>query len=69
MFIINYYSKFRTWISYEKKLAIIGLAYIGLQLAHAFSKKYEVVGFDLYQTRIDELNNAHDREFELSKML
>ena len=29
------------------KLAIIGLGYVGLPLAHAFSSKYEVVGFDI----------------------
>ncbi len=48
------------------KIAIIGLGYVGLPLAHAFAKKYEVVGFDIHQTRIDELNNAHDRTLELS---
>lgn len=48
------------------KICIIGLGYVGLPLAHAFAKKYEVIGFDIYQTRIDELNNAHDRTLELS---
>ena len=48
------------------KLAIIGLGYVGLPLAHAFASKYEVVGFDIHQTRIDELNQAHDRTLELS---
>lgn len=50
----------------NSKLCIIGLGYVGLPLAHAFSKKYEVVGFDIHQTRIDELNNAYDRTLELS---
>ncbi|AXX91775.1 Vi polysaccharide biosynthesis UDP-N-acetylglucosamine C-6 dehydrogenase TviB [Malaciobacter molluscorum LMG 25693] len=49
------------------KICIIGLGYVGLPLAHAFSVKYEVVGLDIYQTRIDELNNAHDRTLELSR--
>ena len=48
------------------KICIIGLGYVGLPLAHAFAKKYEVIGFDIHQTRIDELNNAHDRTLELS---
>ncbi|RXK00549.1 Vi polysaccharide biosynthesis UDP-N-acetylglucosamine C-6 dehydrogenase TviB [Arcobacter sp. CECT 8986] len=48
------------------KICIIGLGYVGLPLAHAFSAKYEVVGLDIYQTRIDELNKAHDRTLELS---
>ncbi len=49
------------------KLAIIGLGYVGLPLAHAFSEKYEVVGFDIAQWRIDELNSGVDRTLELSE--
>ena len=48
------------------KIAIIGLGYVGLPLAHAFSYKYDVVGFDISQGRIDELKNGIDRTFELS---
>jgi UDP-N-acetyl-D-galactosamine dehydrogenase len=49
------------------KLAIIGLGYVGLPLAHAFAKKYEVIGFDINQKRVDELNNAIDSTLELSE--
>ena len=49
------------------KIAIIGLGYVGLPLAHAFSEKYEVVGFDINTSRIDELNNAYDRTLELDE--
>ena len=49
-----------------KKIAIIGLGYVGLPLAHAFSSKYEVVGFDIAQWRIDELRDGVDRTLELS---
>ena len=49
------------------KIAVIGLGYVGLPLAHAFSKKYEVVGFDIAQWRIDELNAGIDRTLELSE--
>lgn len=49
------------------KLAIIGLGYVGLPLAHAFSEKYKVVGFDISQWRIDELNNGVDRTLELTE--
>ena len=49
------------------KICIIGLGYVGLPLAHAFSSKYKVVGLDIYQTRIDELNKAYDRTLELDK--
>lgn len=50
----------------ENKIAVIGLGYVGLPLAHAFSEKYEVVGFDIAQWRIDELSAGHDRTLELS---
>jgi UDP-N-acetyl-D-galactosamine dehydrogenase len=53
-------------INSKLSIAIIGLGYVGLPLAHAFAKKYEVVGFDIHQSRIDELNNAEDRTLELS---
>jgi len=49
------------------KIAVIGLGYVGLPLAHAFSEKYEVVGFDIAQWRIDELNSGVDRTLELSE--
>ena len=48
------------------KIAVIGLGYVGLPLAHAFSEKYDVVGFDIAQWRIDELNAGLDRTLELS---
>ncbi len=48
-------------------IAIIGLGYVGLPLAHAFSEKYNVVGFDIAQWRIDELNNGIDRTLELTE--
>ena len=51
----------------NSKLAIIGLGYVGLPLAHAFSEKYEVVGFDIAQWRIDELNAGIDRTLELNE--
>ncbi len=50
----------------KNKIAVIGLGYVGLPLAHAFSSKYEVVGFDIAQWRIDELRNGEDRTLELT---
>jgi len=49
------------------KIAVIGLGYVGLPLAHAFSSKYKVVGFDIAQWRIDELTSGIDRTLELSE--
>ncbi len=50
----------------QKKITIIGLGYVGLPLAHAFSEKYSVVGFDINKARIDELNSGFDRTLELT---
>jgi len=52
----------------NSKIAVIGLGYVGLPLAHAFSEKYEVVGFDIAQWRIDELNSGIDRTLELTEV-
>ncbi|MCG3717883.1 Vi polysaccharide biosynthesis UDP-N-acetylglucosamine C-6 dehydrogenase TviB [Aliarcobacter butzleri] len=49
------------------KIAVIGLGYVGLPLAHAFSTKYEVVGFDISKCRIDELSSGYDRTLELTE--
>lgn len=49
------------------KICIIGLGYVGLPLAHAFSFKYKVVGFDIYEKRIEELQNSYDRTLELNE--
>ncbi len=49
------------------KICVIGLGYVGLPLAHAFSSKYSVVGFDISKWRIDELTSGYDRTLELSK--
>ncbi len=46
------------------KIAIIGLGYVGLPLAIEFGKKYKVLGFDINQSRIEELNLLNDRTNE-----
>jgi len=51
----------------QDKIAIIGLGYVGLPLAHAFSENYKVVGLDINQERIDELKNGFDRTLELTE--
>ncbi|MBB6005161.1 UDP-N-acetyl-D-galactosamine dehydrogenase [Arcicella rosea] len=48
------------------KIAIIGLGYVGLPLAVEFGKKYQVLGFDINQTRVNELNAGHDRTHEVA---
>ncbi|MBC5993349.1 nucleotide sugar dehydrogenase [Pontibacter cellulosilyticus] len=46
------------------KIAIIGLGYVGLPLAIEFGKKYDVVGFDINEERVSELNKRKDRTQE-----
>lgn len=49
----------------EKKIAVIGLGYVGLPLAVEFAKQYPTVGFDINGPRVDELMNSHDRTLEV----
>jgi|688.fasta_scaffold127506_3 UDP-N-acetyl-D-galactosamine dehydrogenase len=53
----------------EKKVAIIGLGYVGLPLAVAFAEKYKVIGFDINQQRVNELNSGHDETLEINDLL
>ena len=60
----------------EKKIAVIGLGYVGLPLAVEFGKVMPTLGFDINDNRINELVNNIDRtnevtseEIELSKSL
>lgn len=51
----------------DDKICIIGLGYVGLPLAHAFSYKYKVMGFDINKARIEELDSGFDRTLELTE--
>ena len=48
------------------KIAIIGLGYVGLPLAVEFGKKYQTLGFDINQSRINELQSGTDSTLEVS---
>jgi UDP-N-acetyl-D-glucosamine/UDP-N-acetyl-D-galactosamine dehydrogenase len=48
----------------DKKIALIGLGYVGLPLAVEFGKKRTVVGFDINQSRINDLKNGVDSTLE-----
>lgn len=45
---------------------MVGLGYVGLPLAHAFSSEYKVVGLDIDEVRISELLSGYDRTLELT---
>ena len=49
------------------KIAIIGLRYVGMPLAAAFSSKFHAFRFDLNSTRINELKSGFDRTLELDE--
>lgn len=49
----------------RKPLAVVGLGYVGLPLAVAFSHHFDVVGFDISERRIEELKSGHDHTREV----
>jgi len=51
------------------KIGVIGLGYVGLPLARLFALKYHVVGFDINQNRVNELNQGKDFTLEISEEL
>lgn len=50
----------------EIKICVIGLGYVGLPLARLFATKYETIGFDMNQKRVDALMAGHDATLEVS---
>ena len=48
------------------KICVIGLGYVGLPLARLFSTKYETIGFDMNQKRVDALMSGHDATLEVA---
>jgi UDP-N-acetyl-D-galactosamine dehydrogenase len=51
----------------KKKIAVIGLGYVGLPLAIALAKKFNVVGYDKNKDRINKLNQGIDENGEAKK--
>lgn len=49
----------------KRKIAVIGLGYVGLPLALALSRQFHVVGIDIDRTRVDELSRGVDRTNEV----
>jgi UDP-N-acetyl-D-glucosamine/UDP-N-acetyl-D-galactosamine dehydrogenase len=49
----------------DKRIAVIGLGYVGLPLAVEFGKQYPTVGFDINQKRVNELMEGHDNTLEV----
>lgn len=53
-------------MSEDLRVCVVGLGYVGLPLATAFSSRFRVKGFDISGARIGELRNGFDRTLELS---
>ena len=56
---------YQSLITKEKKLAVIGLGYVGLPIALEFAKKINVIGFDINPKRVDMMRNKIDPSQEL----
>lgn len=52
---------------FDKKIAVVGLGYVGLPLAVEFGKRRSVVGFDTNISRIEELKNYQDKTLETTQ--
>lgn len=50
-----------------EKVGVVGLGYVGLPLAHALSRHFDVVGYDRSKSRISELKKGNDRTNEVIK--
>lgn len=51
------------------KIAVIGLGYVGLPLARLFATKFNTIGFDINENRINELKNGRDSTLEVEDKL
>ena len=49
----------------DYRICVIGLGYVGLPLAVEFGKKFNTIGFDINQIRVEELNNGFDKTLEV----
>ena len=49
-----------------RKIAVVGLGYVGLPIAVAFGKQQRVIGFDINKVKIAELQKGYDRTGEVS---
>ncbi len=51
----------------EKKIAVLGLGYVGLPLAVGLSSSYEIIGFDISLDRVSQLLKGNDKTLEVKK--
>src|ERR1044072_8951093 len=58
---------YKELVEKKKKLAVIGLGYVGLPIALEFAKRISVIGFDINAKRIDMMKQSIDPSNELDK--
>jgi UDP-N-acetyl-D-glucosamine/UDP-N-acetyl-D-galactosamine dehydrogenase len=54
-------------MGHKRKIAVIGLGYVGLNIAVAFGRKFKIIGLDINPVRISELKEGYDRNGNVSK--
>ncbi|MCS3904345.1 UDP-N-acetyl-D-galactosamine dehydrogenase [Methylohalomonas lacus] len=52
-------------MAHERLISVIGLGYVGLPVAVAFGRQHKVIGFDINESRIAELQSGHDSTLEI----
>ena len=58
---------YKELLNKEKKIAVIGLGYVGLPIALEFAKSVSVIGFDIHSGRIEMMKNGVDPSQELEQ--
>ncbi|MCH2214938.1 MAG: nucleotide sugar dehydrogenase [Flavobacteriales bacterium] len=58
---------YESLLNKEKKMAVIGLGYVGLPIALEFARELAVIGFDINPNRVEMMNNGLDPSNELDK--
>jgi len=53
-------------MAHNRRIAIVGLGYVGLPIAVAFGKKERIIAFDINTNRVSELNRGFDRNSDIS---
>jgi len=51
----------------SRSIAVVGLGYVGLPVAVAFARQFDVIGYDLSETRVAELARGFDRTGEIAE--
>jgi len=58
--------KYEDFLSKKEKIAVVGLGYVGLPLAVHLAASFDVIGFDVNEKRVAELENGSDATGEVA---